>query len=376
MTRFIFRLFLCCACLAPVVRTGAQSAGTIFPGLAGAELLDSLYAAFKPVNVLPYSMARDTLFARVFAIDDDSLRCLYSGYVRYLDPTQDPTTYVYLDGLANGMNTEHAYPQSKGASEGNARSDMHHLFPTRNAVNSARANSPFAEIPDQWTEKWFYRDQVMSLIPTVNKHLYSESTGEQFEPREDAKGNVARAIFYFYTMYKSQAVAADPAFFELQRPTLCQWHEQDPADQLEQVHSWRIAAYQDGKPNPYALDCTLARRAYCPELTAVECLTVGTGAGPDPAAAFPVQVRPNPFGSAATVELILPFPGALRLRLLTLLGREVATFRADAVPAGAYSYRLELDSLPVRGAWVGLLEVQLTAAQGTLTRAVRIIRHE
>ncbi|MEY3053095.1 MAG: hypothetical protein RLY31_2880, partial [Bacteroidota bacterium] len=83
------------------------------------------------------------------------------------------------------------------------------------------------------------------------------------EPREDHKGNVARAMFYFYTMYREQADDADPDFFDLQRETLCQWHYADPVDSLEHARSLMIAAYQDGLANPFVLDCTTATRSYC-----------------------------------------------------------------------------------------------------------------
>jgi hypothetical protein len=169
----------------------------VFQNLDGTALYQAVVGTYKPIVVLDYSNARDTLFAKVLAIDDDSLRCIYSGHTLYLDPTQNPRQYVYLGGSTLGMNTEHAYPQSKGASTGNARSDMHHLYPTRIPVNEARGSLPFAEIPDQQTQKWFYKAQVFTSIPAQNKDLYSESTTTAFEPRESVKGDIARAIFYF-----------------------------------------------------------------------------------------------------------------------------------------------------------------------------------
>jgi len=124
--------------------------------------------------VLDYANARDTLYARVLAIDDDSLRCIYSGHTLYLDPTQDPTQYVYQNGGSNGMNTEHAYPQSKGAADGNARSDMHHLYPARIPVNEVRGDVPFMEIPDGANPKWYILNQILTNIPALNRDAYTE----------------------------------------------------------------------------------------------------------------------------------------------------------------------------------------------------------
>ena len=128
----------------------------VFPDLSGGDLLDAVQVAFTPEDVLTYSTARDTLFKSVYAVDD-SLECVYSGWKRYLDPSLDPTQAVFTNnGDDLDINTEHCYPQSKGAEVGNGRADMHHLFPTRATVNSNRANDPFMDIvetPEKETAK-------------------------------------------------------------------------------------------------------------------------------------------------------------------------------------------------------------------------------
>jgi len=299
-------------------RLSGQGFESVFPNLSGAELIDSVASQYRPDTVLDYGNARDTLYAKILAIDDDSLRCIYSGHTLYLDPTQDPTQYIYQNGGSNGMNTEHSYPQSKGAADGNARSDMHHLYPTRVPVNEARASVPFAEIPDTQTQKWFIGNQVFTSIPNGNKDGYSESRSDAFEPRESVKGDIARSIFYFYTMYRAQANLADPNFFELQRPTLCQWANQDPADSLELRKTWRIARYQDGKPNPFVIDCTLASRSWCPG-EAPNCL-VGTEAPPAPFEGA-LRVWPNPASEMLFFEM--EANGLVSITLLDFLGRIV-----------------------------------------------------
>lgn len=299
-------------------RLSGQGFESVFPNLSGAELIDSVASQYRPDTVLDYGNARDTLYAKILAIDDDSLRCIYSGHTLYLDPTQDPTQYIYQNGGSNGMNTEHSYPQSKGAADGNARSDMHHLYPTRVLVNEARASVPFAEIPDTQTQKWFIGNQVFTSIPNGNKDGYSESRSDAFEPRESVKGDIARSIFYFYTMYRAQANLADPNFFELQRPTLCQWANQDPADSLELRKTWRIARYQDGKPNPFVIDCTLASRSWCPG-EAPNCL-VGTEAPPAPFGGA-LRVWPNPASEMLFFEM--EANGLVSITLLDFLGRIV-----------------------------------------------------
>jgi endonuclease I len=335
--RFLFPVV---ACLLAVPSVAAQGFQVIYPNLSGSELIDSVSRNFRPETVLDYANSRDTLYARVLAIDDDSLRCIYSGHALWLDPTQDPTQYVYQNGGPNGMNTEHAYPQAKGAATGNARSDMHHLYPTRIPVNEARGNLPYAEIPDNQTQKWFFRNQTLTVMPTSNKDAYSEWKPDAFEPRESVKGDLARSVFYFYTMYRAQANAADPDFFAVQRLTLCQWAAQDPPDSTELRKTWRIAPYQNGKPNPFVVDCTLASRCWCPEVQPV-CLTKAIE--PVNSREKALEAWPNP--AAATLHARLPMSGPAVFVLQNIAGgRQIrvessngeASFDVQGLPPGSY----------------------------------------
>jgi hypothetical protein len=356
--RFLF-VFICCWAS---FQAKAQGFQPVFSALQGQELLDSLVGRFKPDSVLNYANARDTLYGKILAHDDDSIRCIYSGHTLYLDPTQDPTQYIYLNGASDGMNTEHAYPQAKGAATGNARSDMHHLYPARIPVNEARGNLPYGEIPDAQTQKWYFKNQVLTTIPGSNINAWSEYRANNlFEPRESVKGDLARSVFYFYTMYKEQADLADPAFFELQRPTLCQWNQQDPADGAELLKTWRIAPYQENKPNPFVLDCTLAFRTYCPQ-TAVNCLSAAN----EPYVA-PLQLRlsPNPGRGRTRVHLELPFSGTVVGILRNAQGVEIDRFEQENVPMGAFEWEIQLEK-PTKG--VCFLEIRATEPSGRQMR--------
>ncbi len=245
----------------------------VHPNKDGAALESALQSDFRPNTVLDLSDAKDVLYSTIY-LENDSVSCVYTDLTKYLDPNEDPSQYLFQNGGNDDINLEHSYPQSKGANSGNAQSDMHHLFPTRVPVNSARGSEPYMELPDSETQTWYYQARSESAIPTLDKDLYSEDNTIGFEPREDFKGNVARAYFYFYTIYRSRAQAADPDFFESQRSTLCDWHELDPVDSLEWLRTYRIAEYQEDKPNPFVLDCSLAR-LYCGGVGA-SCKTVST----------------------------------------------------------------------------------------------------
>ncbi len=243
----------------------AQKYTPIHTDLSGEPLLNALIDDYRPAVVLSYSEGRDKMYGEI-DVRDDSVRCVYSGHAVFLPDGVDPSVAVFMDGDKNGINAEHIFPRSKGADSGNPLADLHHLFPCRVEINTNRGSYPFAEINDSSTQSWYLFDDELSSIPLSNIDDYSEGIrgiDGLFEPRESRKGDIARAMFYFYTMYKSQADSADPNFFAEQSATLCQWHEQDPVDEMEYDRTFMIASFQDGKPNPFVLDCSLVQRAYC-----------------------------------------------------------------------------------------------------------------
>lgn len=206
------------------------------------------------------------MYAVIDVKQDSQLSCIYSGYTITLDLSLDPSK----DAYNKGINAEHTWPQSMGSGSEPQKSDLHHLFPCKANVNSSRGNDPFDEIPDEDTDKWFRNDTVLTHIPTEFIEEYAEKENDEphkFEPREDHKGNTARAMFYFYAMYHD---AADSSFWHEQKDVLSKWHYYDPVDEREYDRTWVIAGYQDDKPNPFVLDSTLARRTWFSEDMIVE----------------------------------------------------------------------------------------------------------
>ncbi len=291
----------------------------VLPGLEGQTLLFELENDFRPSSVLPYDLARDTMFRNVYGVND-SLSCVYTSYRLPMPPGQDPTQVVYLGGAANGINTEHSWPRSYGAENGNPKSDMHHLFPTRLDVNSDRGTLPFLEVPDNQANNWYYLNSNLSNIPNTNIDLYAERSGSAFEPPEQMKGNIARAIMYFKAIYPNQANQAPNDFFSSMQGTLCEWHSQDPVDSLEWHRTFAIAKYQSNKPNPFVLDCTLPQRAFCPQAQ-VNCnpgvSIVNTFSSID------FALFPNPSSGIINIQLTETLDNPLQIRISNSLGQTV-----------------------------------------------------
>ena len=129
------------------------------------------------------------------------------------------------------------------------KADIFHLYPTWSGINGTRGSHPFADIPDEETERWWNSSQSSNPIPepaTIDD--YSEYAEGRFEPREDHKGNVARSMFYVYAVYGGSGL--NLSWFQPQIETLVRWHKADPVDEAERRRDEKIAQYQ-GNHNPF-----------------------------------------------------------------------------------------------------------------------------
>ena len=234
----------------------------IGPELFGSDLFNFLNNNYQVNSSLSYNNARDVMYSTIDIKSGNQLTGVYSGYTITLDLSEDPSTNAYDQGI----NCEHTWPQSLGASGSPMKSDMHHLFPTKSNVNSSRGNDPFNNIPDGSTDKWYRDDYYIEYIPTefineyAEKYNPSDQTEERFEPREEQKGNTARAMLYFYTIY-SDIQDVDLNFWEEQEEIILDWHYYDLPDEIEVNRTNLIASYQ-GNQNPYVVDPSLAGRVF------------------------------------------------------------------------------------------------------------------
>jgi len=183
-------------------------------------LLMDLLAYYDDAEGLYGSSLMDALHD---IINDGFVGVTY-GEVRYiLDETdQDPNNInnlilVYLGTSINSTwdygatwNREHVWPQSLlGVAADNAQvnmsSDLYNIMPANPGENSSRGNSPYSEM------------------------------GLGYEPRDEVKGDVARALFYMMIMYEElNLVDTAPGVLEMgYLSELLQWHLEDPVDDFE-----------------------------------------------------------------------------------------------------------------------------------------------
>lgn len=200
-------------------------------GKRGNDLRTALRGIISGHNALSYNGAKNQLWANV---DNRGgfVQCIYSG-----------RTSTNLNSDTNGMNAEHTWPQSRGA-EGTARSDLHHLFVTDATWNSTRGSLRFSNVAN----------------PTSTSPIGAKVNGSVgFEPPDEYKGDVARAMFYFHVRYSINLVenpalqgnngsSSDDPMGILSH--LIQWHEGDPVSQFERNRNDRIYAIQNNR-NPF-----------------------------------------------------------------------------------------------------------------------------
>lgn len=207
------------------------------------QIMDScgLHDCYEHVSV-GYDMARKLLMGTFYLVETDDgygVKDLYCDSVKSTDdfrggaspgPGKIPN--------ANILNIEHTWPQSKFSSrfnKGMQKSDMHHLFPTDSKLNSTRGNHNFGDV---------VRDTQNFHCPTTARFGKGErSNKDLFEPPDNHKGNVARALFYFSTRYKISISDDEEA-------SLRQWSKEDPIDQEEIDRNQFIYQHQ-GNRNPF-----------------------------------------------------------------------------------------------------------------------------
>ncbi len=188
--------------------------------------------------------------------NDNTILMYYTENPNGTDP------YVFNHGIDrcgnyNGEgvchNREHTIPQSSFGSASPMQNDIHHVVPSDGFVNGQRGSLPFGTVGSaNWTS------QNGSKRGSSNVAGYS---GTVFEPIDEFKGDIARAILYFATRYEDTVDGytgfemfngtEDQALTNWALDMLLDWHYNvDPVDQREIDRNDAAYNYQ-GNANPF-----------------------------------------------------------------------------------------------------------------------------
>lgn len=186
---------------------------------------------------------------------DGSLVDMYSENPNYQDAyrfnsrSQKCGSYK---GESDCFNREHLVPQSSFHKRQPMRNDFFHVYPSDGYVNGRRSNHPFGEVNHaQWTST-----NGSKLGSNTYGNQYS---GSAFEPIDEFKGDIARALLYFAVRYEYQIPSFSHKMFDGSREQvyktwflsmLLRWHKLDPVSAHEK-HRNNIGHKFQGNRNPF-----------------------------------------------------------------------------------------------------------------------------
>ncbi|MBI9031592.1 chitobiase/beta-hexosaminidase C-terminal domain-containing protein [bacterium] len=219
---------------------------TYYSGITATEgtaLKSQLKTLISTNTNTSYDGARAAMYSNIDNINN-TVTCVYTGL---------EVNHNYGNTSApSGINTEHTYAQSwiedydTQSEITRAKADVHHLFPTESGVNSSRGNLSFDDV-----------NSVEYSYSEVTGYVsYRGTNGEAvtvFEPADQHKGDLARALLYMNVRYDLPLAPPIPNNGPINinmLPTLLEWHGQDPVDVAEITRNDEIHDYQ-GNRNPF-----------------------------------------------------------------------------------------------------------------------------
>lgn len=202
--------------------------------------------------------------------NDGSILDFYSE-----NPTgSDPYNYTHGNNQCGNQNAEgdcynreHLVPQSSFGSAFPMQSDIHHVIPTDGRVNNFRGSLAFGivDVPDFTSLNGSKRGS--SAISGYN--------GVVFEPLDEFKGDIARALLYFavryedtvdgYTSFEMFNGSNDQVFTTWAIELLLDWHNNvDPVDERERERNNAAYNFQNNA-NPFVDHPEYANLIWDPE---------------------------------------------------------------------------------------------------------------
>jgi len=245
-----YRNYLTVAPLTAMVTTlGSMQPASYYSTVstASASFVTDLHNKINPHTQQFYSNYGPKMVS-LFAARDTTggqrvITCVYSGQEQiYTEP---------FDWTANNFSREHTYCHNwmptNPASGLPEYDDYHHLFPTNQSdANAVRSNYPLGDVV---TASYTYLG--CKLGTDVNGNVV-------FEPRDEQKGDAARALFYEATCYNGVSGNnwgfVDPISgtipYGQDQNVLKRWHYQDPPSSYEIARNDFVDSLQNNR-NPF-----------------------------------------------------------------------------------------------------------------------------
>ena len=223
-------------------------------GLLGDELKAKLHEIVESThkNKLSYSDVWSAL-KKADKGEGDNVVCIYTGVLHSFSK-QDTGS----EG-ADIWNREHVWPNSKGFGNKShtAYSDIHHLYASNKNINATRGNKDFGDF------------ELLGISTSSKDNYGNQWNSTYFEPRDEVKGDLARALFYLVVRYDGDICNACNLDLELvvgastslsntydkigklgDLASLIKWHYEDPVSEAEMARNEIVYGIQ-GNRNPF-----------------------------------------------------------------------------------------------------------------------------
>lgn len=312
--------------------------------LTGNELYTGLHSLISTNTYNSYDGAKVHLFQQL-ENDAGNVTCIYTGEVYYVG-------YNY-NGSSN-PNTEHTYAQSwfSDPEYSTKRSDLHHLFPSNMNVNSSRGNLPLFTVANHAAANVYY-----TWTPWQSYRGANASGITVFEPADETKGNIARALLYFNTRYYDTLTQDNVNMI----PDLVQWHNFDPPDSLEIARNQGVYAFQYNR-NPYVDHPEFVGRIWG-----------GSSASEDiapPVADLVLnRVFPNPFTNGTALSLQSKKPLQAMVSIYNARGQKIHSW-SSLLPSGNSELRWDGTDSEGRSLPAGIYLIRVSAGKDSLSAKV------
>ena len=224
-------------------------------GKQDSVLKSTLGQIIRPHTAIPYGSGADKTWGVFYYSDQDE-----EGYCMdmYCDKWKKFTS---VGAVVSGCNIEHSFAKSWwGGSKNDAYKDCYHLNPSNTTANSSRSNYPLG-VPTK-----DLKDQSVTGSLKVGRATYEGETFWVFEPKDEYKGDFARAYFYMATCYGDEltwrldnkdvgskyAMRNDSylEFRDWEIEVLITWHRQDPVSEKETKRMDAVSDFQHNR-NPF-----------------------------------------------------------------------------------------------------------------------------
>ena len=288
--------------------------------------------------------------------NDNSLMDVYSEKPAGADAYQYTSTGSQCGNYtAEGScyNREHVMPQSVfGQDNYPMYSDAHYLLPTDGYVNNKRDNFPYGRV----NSATYTSTNGSKLGQNMNSGYSAGYSGVVFEPIDEFKGDIARALLYFATRYETQVTGWSYTMFngtstqvytDAFKNILLTWNDLDPVSPYEIAKNNAVYVFQNNR-NPYIDHPEYVHTVWGPTLATQDFdLFTSVSVYPNPANDHKINIE-----SENTIEDI---------QLITINGQIMLEIKNPVLQNHTYT----LENLPQ-----GFYFVKLTANNQSTTKKI------